>query len=377
MDWYCPLPFKHAFVDSTGVSVCCQAPRQKLSLDEWTNSDYLSNFQQHVLNGKPPAECFECVKQENAFGHSLRTSSMSDYNHQIFNNTQIDFIDYRSNNICNFKCRSCAPNFSHGIANETKKSSVLQKYFSVPESKTVSVDAVNVKWIHQNLTSIKRLQLTGGEPTYMPELKPVLEQIIYDDLDIDVMITTNASFVDDFWCEFTRRCKRLHWTVSLDAVGAAAEIVRHGTKWPVVERNIRWLVQHAQSVDFNTVISNINVMQLKPLLEFVNEMQKESRYPRGYHGTQGCRHQFFVCLSPSYLSADNWPVDMLPKVQEHLQQCMNIDLNDEQKQTVDGLLKRIESKKFDPILWKKTQDYNQELNYLRNEDHTRLYRSHV
>lgn len=370
--WYCPLPFKHVYVDNTGVSSCCQTPRFNLSIDEYLDSNFLKNLQKEFSEGTVPSVCLGCVKEEAVTGFSLRTGSLADYN-QVFIKTDIDFVDYRASNICNFKCRSCEPTFSHGIANETRNNSTLQKYFTVIDTKTAHVSDTNVKWINQNLHQIKRLMLTGGEPTRMPEVRDLLERVVYDNLDINILITTNASFEDDFWCELTRKSSNLHWTISLDAVGCEAEIIRHGTKWSQVERNVRWLSQNSQSVNFNTVISNLNVLQLKPLLEFVNEMQVESRYPRGLHGDAGCRHQFHICQRPYYLAADNWPNDLKPDVLNHLQQCLTLDLDREQQQTINGLLAQIQNSRFDSTLWMRTTDYNNTLDQIRNENHNILY----
>lgn len=370
--WYCPLPFKHVYVDSTGVSSCCQTPRFDVSITEYENSEFLKNLQKQILKGTVPECCKVCVQDEKITGHSLRTGSLNDYKEQ-FVETDIDFVDYRANNICNFKCRSCGPTFSHGIANEVKNNRSLQNFFNIIDTKTVHVSNDNIFWINENLHNLKRLMLTGGEPTRMPEVRQLLERVCYDKLDIQILITTNASFEDDFWCELTRTTKNLHWTISLDAVGRAAEIIRHGTKWPVIERNVRWLSQHSSSVNFNTVISNLNVMQLKPLLEFVREMQIESSYPRGLHGNEGCRHQFYVSKRPYYLASDNWPADLQPGVISHLQQCLNLDLDPEQQQTIAGLLTQIQNSRFDPVLWKKTVEYNNTLDQIRHEDSNILY----
>lgn len=371
--WYCPLPFKHAYLDSTGVAACCQTPRQPVSLAEWPDNQYLKRIQAQLLQGEIPSECYSCVRQEQTQGRSLRTDALEDYNHERFIETDIDFVDYRSNNICNFKCRTCNPTFSHGIANEVKNNHILQQFFTPVTSKVVQVTEENATWIHENLANIKRLMITGGEPTAMPEVKKMVEKIVYDQLDINLLITTNTSFVDDFWCEATRLYKKLHWTVSLDAVGAAAEIVRHGTKWPVVERNARWLAQNAASMDVNTVVSSLNVMQLRPLLEFVIELQKESRYPRGLHGTDGCRHQFHVCHRPYYLAADNWPDHLKPSAIEHLQQCLELQLTTEQQNMITGLIADIKHSTFDPTLWDKRHKLNTEFDTIRNQNYNTLY----
>jgi hypothetical protein len=105
-DWYCPLPFKHVFVDSTGVAVCCKTPRQSIDLDQWSQSKHVKQIQNQMLAGQVPDVCQSCVSEEKMTGRSLRTDSQQDYNHQRFVKTDIDFVDYRANNICNFKCRS-------------------------------------------------------------------------------------------------------------------------------------------------------------------------------------------------------------------------------------------------------------------------------
>jgi sulfatase maturation enzyme AslB (radical SAM superfamily) len=363
--WYCPLPFKHAFLDSTGVAACCQTPRQQVAIKDWANNPYLQQLQTKIISGTVPLECQGCVNQERVQGRSLRTDSLRDYDYQRFTSTDIDFVDYRSNNICNFKCRTCEPAFSHGIAKEARDHPPLHEFFQIIDNKTVSVTEENSEWLYNNIDVIKRLMITGGEPTVMPEIKKIVERVVYDQLDIELLITTNGSFVDDFWCEATRLHNKIHWTVSIDAVGTEAESIRYGTKWSVVERNLKWLAQHASSLNINTVVSNLNVLHLKPLLEFVLEIQRESQYPRGKHGEKGCRHQFHVCQRPYRLSANNWPVEMQPVVKQHLQECLELPIDFEQSAMLVGLLASITQANFDPRLWDQSQRYNQELDKIR------------
>jgi len=371
--WYCPLPFKHAFVTSSGISACCQTPQQPTDLDKWADSEYLKQFQEKILVGHPPKECQGCVNQEKITGKSLRIDSLQDYEYQVFTETNIDFVDYRANNICNFKCRSCEPKFSHGIANEVKNSTTLQKFHPVINQKIVSVTDNNAEWIRQNLPQIKRLMLTGGEPTRMFEIRSTVERAVYDKLNTCIMITTNASFDDDFWCELTRLHNNVHWTVSLDAVGSAAEIVRYGTQWSQVERNIRWLAANAASMNVNTVISNLNILQLGPLLKFVREIQKESVFPRGRHGKNGVRHQSVVLTSPSLLAATNLPLELKQRAILHVSECLNMDLDLEQTQVLQGLLKQLHETEFDATVWHRSKIFNNELDRIRKQNHLELY----
>ena len=373
-DWYCPLPFRHAYIDSTGIAACCQTQRHQVALDEWSTYPELIKLQQELLAGNKPTTCKSCVKQEQIYGTSLRTNSNRDYNNQVFTDTNLDFIDFRSVNICNFKCRSCGPLFSHGITQEINNYPELKKFFGpAPTSKTVTVTDVNIDWIMRNLGSLKRIMFTGGEPTLIPGVRNLINKIKQDHKEIMVMITSNASFQDNFWFEITEQLPNLHWTVSVDAVGPAAEIVRHGSDWAVIESNVSWLAQHAQSLDINSVVSNLTIFELKPLLEFGRRMQQLSITPVGRHGDLGCRHQFFVCQRPYWLAADNLSEELLRQAVPYLESCTTLDLDHEQRNMLDGLVGQIKSAKFDPELWNKSQSYNQTLDQIRNEDHLTLY----
>lgn len=372
--WYCPLPFKHAYIDSTGIAACCQTPRFQVSLDEWATHPHLVKLQQDLLAGTKPESCNSCIQQEQQYGTSLRTDSNRDYNNQIFDQHQIDFVDFRSINICNFKCRSCNPVFSHGIGQEIKNYPELKRFFGQPPaSKTVTVTDVNIDWIMRNLGSLKRIMFTGGEPTVIPGVRDLIKLIKEEYKDIAILITSNASFQDDFWFEITEQLPNLHWTVSIDAVGPAAEIVRHGSDWELIERNVSWLAKHASSLDINSVVSNLTVFGLKPLLEFSRRMQQLSINPIGRHGDLGCRHQFFVCQRPYWLTVDNWPEEQQVQLLAYLELCLELDLDDEQKNMVTGLFAQIKSAVFDPRLWNQTQSYNQTLDQIRNEDYLTLY----
>ena len=376
-NFYCPLPFKHAFIDSSGVAACCQTPRHKVSLEEWVSHPKLLELQQALLENRVSKTCESCAKQEEFQGHSLRTSSLKDYNHKRFTKTDIDFIDYRSFNICNFKCRSCSPEFSHGIGQEAKQNKELERFFgNVPESKTISVDDTNVEWINKNLHKFNRIMFTGGEPTKIPGVRKLIEYISKYQRKIQIIMITNASFSDKFWYDITESLPNMHWTVSIDSVGESASIVRHGSDWNLVEKNVRWLAENANSLDINSTVTNLTVFQLGPLLTFGRDMQKLSASPSGKHGDLGCRHQFFICTRPFYLSADNLSEDLLVQAVDYLTSCTKLDLDDEQSQMLNGLITQLSNAKYDSALWTKSQRYNTILDQSRNQDHNSLYEVH-
>ena len=367
--WYCPLPFRHAFVDSTGISACCQTPRYPTTLEQWPSHPELKKLQQEFLSGTVPNVCKGCVQQENVQGRSLRTDSNQDYNNQIFYDTQISFVDYRSSNICNFKCRTCDSNFSNGISQEARAHPSLAEFYQHTQSKIVSVTDSNSEWIMSNLSQMQRLMFTGGEPTVIPEVKTIIKKIINDQLfDIQILITSNASFTDQFWYELTESCTNLHWTLSIDAVGSTAEIVRHGTRWPVIENNLIWMAKHSHSLDVNTVVSHLNIFQLGPLLKFIRKAQLDSRSPHGRQGNLGLRHQFHVTDS-----AVNWPDSQRQQLIEYLDTCLELDLDSEQQSMVSGLISQLKNHNFNQLKWNRRHRLDTELDRIRSEQHEMLF----
>ena len=122
-------------------------------------------------------------------------------------------------------------------------------------------------------------------------------------------------------------------------------------------------------------MSNLTVFGIKPLLEFGRRMQRLSVTPVGRHGDLGCRHQFFVCQRPYHLSVDNLSEELLPIAVDYLKSCLTLDLDNEQRNMLTGLIAQIKSAKFDSKLWGKSQLYNQTLDQIRQENHLTLYKA--
>lgn len=367
--WYCVAPFRHVYVDNLGVSACCQQKKHPTNLAEWPSYPALLELQKSFLNGEVPQGCQGCKQNEEKFNTSLRLQSNRDYDNNIFTDTSIDFIDYRSSNLCNFKCRSCHPVFSHGIAKEVNEYPEILKNFFPTTEKFLKIDDQNYHWIKNNLGQIKRLMFTGGEPTVMPNVKSIIQSFIDNNkTDTSILITTNCSFIDDFWKEIVHIFPDLHWTLSLDATDSAAGIVRSGTDWNTVQHNARWLSANASSVMINTVVTNLNIFHLGPLLTFVRDLQKQNSNKQN-----GLTHQFHVSQRPYYLSADNLTTELKQLALEYIGRYLMLDLDRDQIQMLTSLREMLHHSEFDHDLWIKSCEYNHELDKIRNQDHTVLF----
>lgn len=373
-DWYCPLPFRHVYITPHGLGPCCKLMFGGADLGSWSTNPKLQNLQSSFLRGELPVKCQSCADDETLRQRSLRTDSIREYQGKKFSDTLVDFVDFRSSNICNFRCRTCNPQFSHGIANDVKNSKILQKHMPLLLDKTVEVGDGNSQWVLDNLDQIKRFMFTGGEPTVIPGVRRIIQELIAQRRwDVNILITSNGSFQDDFWYEITENAPNIHWTLSVDAIGPAAEILRNGTVWATVEHNLRWMANNAPSLNVNTVISNLNILHLKPLLQLMRDLQLQSRSPQGRHGDQGFRHQFAVVRHPEIMSVKNLTPDLVSRAQQHLTECLTIDLDPEQRTTLESLQNILSHAVFDQELWNRSLEYNTELDRLRAENHQTLW----
>ena len=367
-DFYCVAPFRQVYMDSTGVSPCCRLPRQATTLAQWENNKFLKKIQQQTLQGQWPTECNSGQQEEKLHNTSLRIQSNADYD-RLYTDTLIDFIDYRSENLCNFRCRSCEPGFSHLIAKELEDNpKILSTFFPIKQKKYVTIDDSNYQWILNNLGQIRRLMFTGGEPTTMPKVKLILQEVLAQQhKDLLVMITSNGSFQDEFWYDLIEKIPNLHWTLSIDAVGSAASIIRDGSDWAQIEHNARWLAKNASSMMINSVISNLSLFQLWPLLDFANDLKQQS------NGINGCDHRFHIISGNNHLAAHNFDSQLKTQAIEYLTQCQQQPWQSTIQTMLHGLTQQLINSEFNQYQWQQSQDYNLELDRLRGQDHTQLF----
>lgn len=378
-DVYCPLPFKHAFIEPRGIKPCCSyAGEYKETIESWVRSDALKEIQQDVLNNRINHGCQGCISNEKRDGISTRLGALKDYNNEVFVNTDIDDIDYRSSNLCNFKCRSCEPFYSNGIAYDVKRNPELEVFYLnkvkgvpviVPDGKIAPTTVSDYQWIINNIRKIKRLMLTGGEPTRIPEVRKIIDYVIEHNIQsVHILITSNASFVDDYWIEVTKKMPNIHWTLSVDAVGPHSHIIRDGSDWEIVSYNVEQMFDLSHSVNIGTVITNLNLLHLKPLFYWLNDLAKKYQHrPNG-------RTQFIaICNWPMRMSPYNWPSELRTIAIDYLKSIDVEKLVDDQPNVVASLIANIEQHTFNQELWNESQRFNTILDNIRNQDHQQLF----
>ena len=372
MKHQCPLPFKHVFVEPRGVKPCCSYTETFAGeISEWLTSSELAKLQQKTLDGEVPAGCKYCVDAEERDGTGTRLGALKEYGTELYEHTDIDYVDYRSSNLCNFRCRSCEPFFSNRIAQETRKYPELLDFYpgdktalKRPDGKIAPTTTNDKQWVLDNLNKLDRLMFTGGEPTRIPEVREIIQHIVDHNIDtVNVQMITNGSFTDTWWFDITKQMPNLNWTISIDAVGKAAEIIRDGTEWKLVASNTERLFSLASSVNIGTVVTNLNVNGLNDLFEWCNML--EEKYA---HLANGRTHHIEVCNMPDYMTPYNWPDTMKPQILNNLKEISQRHMQPKQQEIVNTLWTNIINTPYDQELWHKHLQRNMLLDKVRNQD---------
>jgi len=369
--FYCPLPFKHVFVAPFGIRSCCSyTGSYEGSISDYLESDLIKYVQTCILQHKIPTGCRGCYEAEQKTNQSTRLIALADYNNEFYNKTDIDYIDLRLSNLCNLKCRTCNPTFSTRISSEVKKHINELREFH-PEMSiniedkilTYTVDD-NIKYIIDNVKNIKKLNFTGGEPTYIPEIRKILDQ--YSDLGYNgnILITSNLNFTDNFWITLTKEwAEQIHWSISIDAIGKEAEILRHGSNWQLIDKNIHKICNTSNSVEFNITITNMNIKYIGELLLYINSIKLKYN-----DKSNGMNIRISPCWAPDYLSPTNITKDIANKVEGELLLLLNNDLHPDINSSIIEVLDIIKHNEISDVLWNKYVRFNDILNDIRGEN---------
>lgn len=275
---YCPFLWMHSHVAVDGkVKTCCTGGTlgnvNSDSLENIWNGETMKRMRLQMLNNEKPTECSHCWNLEDNWGiPSYRIETVRDWGHTIdpINDTlpdgsvkemKLQFIDFRFNNLCNFKCRTCYPNESSSIAAEQVK----HIKSDIPITVVNDQGAILYEEIKKQYKHVKKIYFAGGEPAMQKEHFLVLKDLIELDKakDITLLYSTNGSklktpFGDliELWKPF----KKVLLAFSIDGYGKAAEYWRSGTDWQTVENNIRTTRQYSNiDIGFHSVIGWPNV----------------------------------------------------------------------------------------------------------------------
>ena len=205
--------------------------------------------------------------------------------------------------------------FSSSIEKEVKVNPKLKSYFKpAPNFRHTNI----IDEILPFVATLKRINLTGGEPLLIKENLALLELLLENGRkDVQLLITTNASVINPQITSLANQFNDVHWTVSIDGVGATAEYVRHGSVWDKESKNFEIILGFGHSVHVNTTVSAYSILDLARLCEWFNLCKLS-------HPSVPLEIMFSVVQNPKYLQPHSLPPNLIPIAKENLVQSIEI-----------------------------------------------------
>jgi MoaA/NifB/PqqE/SkfB family radical SAM enzyme len=312
--YFCPIPWTGLMYNFNGeVKNCIRSAGPIGNIKDQPIEQILVENNQYkqinILNQTPVDTCHTCYDLERGkrgldiisdrvfYIRELKHIPIDTYK---TNNFDLQTVDVRWTNLCNFACVYCEPKFSSKWASELN---IIQ---NIPTEQHRSQFK---NYILENAKKLKHVYLAGGEPLLMKEN---LELLALLDPNVNLRINTNLSKVDtpvfDRICEF----KNVHWIVSTETTGAEFEYIRHGGKWQDFLDNLMHIKQLDHKITFNMLYFLLNYRSLFNTVEYFQNL--------GFHN-----NAFVIgaLLRPEYLNIRHLPDHVLNYTKQTLTDKIN------------------------------------------------------
>ena len=318
---FCPLPFAHTAIATTGeYQICCQhktPPQHKININqhpisEWYKSAYLIEIKNSFLQNHKHDGCKSCWDQEKNNYASYRQRILQEY--KILkadkNTDKLITVEIQLGNLCNLTCLMCNENSSSAILSENIKlgiNKVKQKDFTWND--------ISFDYLYEILLSgPKIVNIRGGEPLYNKKLLKLIEDLPKEICSTIILhITTNATVWDQRWTDAIKKFRLVRFMFSVDAVGELYEYIRFPGNWKTTSTNIKEIMKLKNVKPLvHCVIQNLNIGNL---FELINWCLKKNIYLE-------CEN----LVKPKYLEITNLPTDLKKQAIEQITKYLNQSL---------------------------------------------------
>lgn len=287
---FCIVPWVHLQVDVDGRALpCCRIEAtnglgslKERNLAEIWNGPELRDMRRQMLRDERLPQCGDCHRVERAGGESYRQdmnrqyrASFADVAHTASDGSVFSAgatsLGLRFSNVCNFRCRTCGPEFSTAWYPEIETLAGRK----LEEPIRAAREASELwRFLEPQLPHVRQLYFAGGEPLLHDEHYQLLEKLLAAGRR-DVVLGYNSNLsklryrhwnITSLWAEFDHV-----WILaSLDGVGPAGELLRKGMRWSETVANFRAIREHAPRVRFG-VYPTVNLMNAFHLPTAIDE----------------------------------------------------------------------------------------------------------
>ena len=322
---WCPYPSFNLNSNTDGrVKLCCSITENlhvrdgmhtynfgKDRIEDIWNSNYMNAARHSLSSGIQFSHCSNCWKMEEMKIESSRVAALRDNLHKIEDGvTRLpESLELRLGNKCNLKCMSCWSLSSSSIFHERE---TALKEMNLPDGlafgwrwEIEEVKSMDKNWYESEIfkenfrkmaPQLRRLYLTGGEPTLIDENNFFMDELIKAGNPFcAVSFTTNATIWNEKFYKSLEKFQSSEVQISIDGIGSLNEYVRYGSKWEIVERNLEKIFALPESVNIKvfTVVSLLNAPGLTDIVRYLLEKFPKRKFI----------YAPIILQSPAYLSA--------------------------------------------------------------------------
>lgn len=337
---FCVLPWVHFHSWPDGrVMPCCIAdsnmPVAEIKKDEsiiqMMNSEDYKRMRSAMLNDEPVEACKRCYDLELMGTWTMRQSHNKrrglEYVKEIAETTKdngeitdfkMKYMDLRFSNMCNMKCRSCGPGCSSLWAQEFVDRMGVDEYEKYFKTRKIVINQAEemsfMNKLKPYLKDVLEVYFAGGEIIITPEHYECLDYWIENGLNeqVELTYTTNLSslkYKDKDLIGYWKKFPQLKIWASLDAMGDTAEVIRKGTDWERIVKNMKAIkeqVPHAQ-FQITPTISIWNVFHFPDFFDYMVE--------QGFIDTKSSP-RFNLATNPWYANIMILPVSVKRRLAE-------------------------------------------------------------
>lgn len=308
---FCPIPWTGLMYNFDGTVKNCirsAAPIGNIhhdSIDSIVTGVENVTTKTRMLSNQPGENCHPCYtleQNQNSFEiisdrvfylRELKTVPITIYNQPT--NFDLQKIDARWSNLCNFSCVYCGPEFSSKWADE-----IGIKIKTPTEQQQEQFE----NYIFSKASQLKHVYLAGGEPLLMKQNLQLLDLV---NKDVSIRVNTNLSLVDSNVFEKICSFQNVHWIVSVETIEDEYEYIRYGGKWTNFVNNLNVIKNLGHKISFNMLYFALNSTSIFNCIDFLQGM--------GFHN-----NSFVVgaLLKPEALNIRQLPGSMLQLARKEL-----------------------------------------------------------
>jgi molybdenum cofactor biosynthesis enzyme MoaA len=274
---FCTRPWNELHIEEDGrITPCCVMPTiicetpPPTGINNYLKSDWLASLKNNLKSGIKDKSCRTCWMQEDLGYKSHRKTTVAEGKKL----NKVEAVHLRTSNVCNFKCRICAPDLSSSWQAENKKHRFFKDDYVIFDN--ILDDEQYCHELIQICKQVKQIWISGGEPLISKTTLKFIEKCHeYGITNTNIAFNTNLSslhYKNHYWLDEFKGLK-VTLTVSMDGFGKQMEYHRTGLVWKTLLKNVQDALPWIYNI--NCVLSIYSVYTIPELINFCHVAEKE------------------------------------------------------------------------------------------------------